>query len=512
MNAPLSSVAASPRSAPVGRGAGGVVVALGATALLGWITGLPNLTRLLPAAVPMAPATATGFLLIGTALLWISTRRGTDVGRARVVPHALALVLTLGGLLRLFLHDPALARSFDHLGLFAPELFPPSGEARMAPASALGFACLGSALFSAQHVTSVRSVMPQLVVVATISYLGFTHYVFGGPPLFPFAVMALPTALGFLTACVGLVLVHPDRGLAALLLRPTAGGAAIRRLLPAVLLIPLLSGWLRLLGQRAGWYDTEAGLALLVLGNMLLLGAVVWRVSLSLDRADRLRRQAEDELRALARRIEAVREEERTRLAREIHDVLAQELTHVKIDLVWLQGRAAPAGDPASAARLAEARSQIDTCIATVQRIATDLRPVVLDSLGLAAAIGWQVGDFSRRTGIACVARVPPDPPVVPRAAATALFRVVQEGLTNIARHSRADTAEVEFAVSAEYWDLRIWDNGIGLTAAQLQDPLSLGLVGIRERVGALGGTVSFAGSPDEGTTVSVRLPRASAP
>lgn len=230
------------------------------------------------------------------------------------------------------------------------------------------------------------------------------------------------------------------------------------------------------------------------------------------------RKQAEDELRrshqqlrALAARVEAVREEERTRVAREIHDVLAQELTRLKMDIVWLKRRLAPPLDPdqqkAVGERLAVMTTVTDTAIQTVQKIATELRPVVLDSLGLCAAVEWQARDFQARTGIVCVATVPERDLAVDRNRSTAMFRVMQEGLTNVLRHARATRVEVILSAEEDQLILRLQDNGCGIPPEKLQDPRSIGLVGMRERALLLEGHFEIRSQPGAGATLEMTLP-----
>jgi signal transduction histidine kinase len=225
---------------------------------------------------------------------------------------------------------------------------------------------------------------------------------------------------------------------------------------------------------------------------------------------------ANEKYRALAARIEAIREQERTKIAREIHDVLAQELTRLKIDLVWLGKRLGkPFDEPLRSQlieRIADATTQTDTAISTVQRIATELRPVVLDSLGLPAAVEWQTEDFARRTGLACTATTPRGEFALDRERATALFRILQESLTNIARHARAGRVSVELASDANELVLTIQDDGVGIGRIQAEDPGSIGLVGMRERAEAFGGALTIAGTPGAGTRVTVRLPRSILP
>jgi len=224
-------------------------------------------------------------------------------------------------------------------------------------------------------------------------------------------------------------------------------------------------------------------------------------------------RFANEQLRALAARNETIREGERTTIAREIHDVLSQELTCLKIDLVWIGKQTAKfIAEPARGAlaeRIGGAIAQTDEAINTVQHIATELRPVILDSLGLAAAVEWQTGDFARRSGLAFRQGPPPGPSTLSRECATAVFRILQECLTNIARHAQATEIEVRLEESLDSALLTVSDNGRGITAREIADARSIGLVGMSERAQSFGGSVDIVGAAGAGTTVRVRIPLA---
>jgi len=228
-------------------------------------------------------------------------------------------------------------------------------------------------------------------------------------------------------------------------------------------------------------------------------------------RAEQVLVVANERYRALAARLETIREQERTAIAREIHDVLAQELTRLKLDLVWLSKHLGRPWDEtlhtALVARTTDAIAQTDVAITTVQRIATELRPVILDSLGLPAAVEWLADDFARRTGIACEVTVPQAAFPLDRERATALFRIAQESFTNVIRHSGATAVSVSLVLDAVSVTLTVRDNGCGITTAAATDPLSIGLSGMRERAEAFSGTMEIAGAPGPGTTVAVRLP-----
>jgi PAS domain S-box-containing protein len=223
------------------------------------------------------------------------------------------------------------------------------------------------------------------------------------------------------------------------------------------------------------------------------------------------RRQAEAELRRsraqlqrLTRRLSASIEEERRRIAREVHDELGQQLVRLKQDVAWLRARTA---STESAERLAALGEVLDETNAIVRRIASELRPSVLDDLGLSAAVEWQVLDFGRRTGLSTSLSLDESADALGNAPATALFRILQEALTNVAKHASASRLNVRLERrDGEVW-LEIADDGRGIRPADMADPSRLGLLGMRERADAFGGTVGITALPDVGTTVVVRLP-----
>lgn len=219
-----------------------------------------------------------------------------------------------------------------------------------------------------------------------------------------------------------------------------------------------------------------------------------------------------EQLRSLAARLTQVREEERTHLAREIHDVLGQALTGLKMDLSWLSKRAANETSSASAGAFQEkicAMSQVvDSTIGTVRELATQLRPSLLDDLGLEAAVEWQVQEFEKRSGISCHLVSNLGETEMNADCATALFRILQETLTNVARHAHASDVEVRLHLENGNALLQVHDNGRGITARELSKTKSLGLLGIRERALLVGGKVDITGVPQKGTTVLVRVPQ----
>jgi signal transduction histidine kinase len=221
------------------------------------------------------------------------------------------------------------------------------------------------------------------------------------------------------------------------------------------------------------------------------------------QRAQEALRHAFGQLRALAARLQGAREEERKRVARDLHDHLGQALTAIKIEFSSLIRGVAPGKERESQSLLA----LIDETIRSVGRISNDLRPAVLDHLGLVAAIEWAAREFRRRTGMKCRLDLPPDDIVLDRELATSLFRILQETLTNVARHANATLVTVRLAEEHGSLILEVHDNGKGISEDQVSARSSLGLLGMRERALLLGGDLAISGAPGRGTTVRVRAP-----
>jgi signal transduction histidine kinase len=218
----------------------------------------------------------------------------------------------------------------------------------------------------------------------------------------------------------------------------------------------------------------------------------------------------EQQLRALTARLNYVREAERARIAREVHDELGQLLAGVKMGLRWVGKRVAsgPAVSPeAIAARLIDAEKLLDATIASVQRIAVELRPSALDALGLSAAIRDEARRFEGRLGIPVRVHIMGSP-IPPAEVTTAMFRIFQELMTNIARHARASTVGVFLEETEEEWILCVEDDGVGIGGDELQRSTSLGLLGACERAGAMGGALTVERGIERGTVATVRVRR----
>jgi PAS domain S-box-containing protein len=214
-----------------------------------------------------------------------------------------------------------------------------------------------------------------------------------------------------------------------------------------------------------------------------------------------------EQLRALAERLQAVREEDRKKVARDLHDQIGQILTSIKMDMTWVT-RHLPKSEDALLARVTESIQSINDGVKAVRTICSGLRPGVLDDLGLAAAIEWQASEFASRNGVHCEVSVPPVDLHLDGDRATATFRIFQECLTNVIRHAQAKSVRVALCQEDENILLVVEDDGIGFIETGVSNTLgSLGLLGMKERAQFCGGDVHISSSPGNGTTVTIRVP-----
>jgi len=261
-----------------------------------------------------------------------------------------------------------------------------------------------------------------------------------------------------------------------------------------------------LYGQRAtgGEFPFEASISQFGDENGKLYTVMLRDISAQVA-AERSLQRSHEELRELSANLLNIREEEKSRIARELHDDLGQQLTALKMDISSLE---------LSAATNAEARTQlrgmqrlIDATVASMRRIAADLRPVMLDDLGLVPAIDWLAIDFTNRYGIDVERRIDARHTIFSRDGATAVFRIVQEALTNVARHAQATRVDLALYLEGDRCILRIADDGIGAHERADTGRKSFGLIGIRERAHGLDGSVSIESGIGQGFAVTVTFP-----
>ena len=221
-------------------------------------------------------------------------------------------------------------------------------------------------------------------------------------------------------------------------------------------------------------------------------------------------RSQQKSLRTLALRLETAREEERARLARELHDELGQVLTSLKLEFMWLVDELAktePKPNNRLVNKLQALVGLIEVSIQSVRHISGDLRPAVLDHLGLVEAIQWEAARFERRTGVRCrvISTIRRD--LTDRAKGLALFRILQEALTNVVRHAHAGAVRITLRERGRTMTLSVRDNGRGITKAEKAGIESIGLLGMKERARLMGGRITISGIQGRGTSVTVQVP-----
>jgi len=251
----------------------------------------------------------------------------------------------------------------------------------------------------------------------------------------------------------------------------------------------------------------EGGVVILIV--VFAIAAVLSRgierpIKIMVGTAEQRMLDDERKLKSLSDRLLVIQEEERSRIARELHDDLGQSLTALKMDIIGLLAKTEQQyGRSPIANRILRT---LEAMVTSVQRISSELRPSILDDLGLVPALESEAMMFEDRTGIECELSLPSDARIEAHCA-TAIYRIVQEALTNVARHSNASRVEIRLRERTDELLLEIRDDGRGVTIDEVGDPRSLGLLGIRERADLVGGTVHFEGVSGRGTIVSVRIP-----
>ena len=251
---------------------------------------------------------------------------------------------------------------------------------------------------------------------------------------------------------------------------------------------------------QATWIALGIGFAVISVGVVLF-----WRVSDPLVREITTSRE---QLRNFAHRLQNIREEEKERIARAVHDELGQELTAIQLELNFLEEEIVAGEQKKQIQESLEAMSQlIGNTVSSVQRIATELRPQILDVFGLGEALLWQTQDYQKRSSIQFDSSGIDNEMQLDRDRSITLFRVFQETLTNIFRHAKASEVAIQLFKENNIAVLKVLDNGVGIPTEKIKDPKSLGLLGIRERLLAWNGNVDFESQPGKGTSVTVQLP-----
>jgi PAS domain S-box-containing protein len=261
------------------------------------------------------------------------------------------------------------------------------------------------------------------------------------------------------------------------------------------------------MGLRANGeeFPVEASISQIMQGGKKFF-TVILRDVTERVRAEQSLRQSKEDLRELAALSQSLREREKGQVARELHDELAQALTALKMDVNWIAGRLPPGNSPVSA-KVSAMLAMLDATVAATRRISSDLRPLLLDDLGLVPAVEWLVQNFTERSGVACELALGSGSFDLEEPYASAVFRIVQESLTNVARHAGATQVEVTFERGDRNISIRVRDNGRGFSASDPRKPKTFGLMGLRERAGLLRGEARIESEPGRGTTIEVSIP-----
>ena len=266
---------------------------------------------------------------------------------------------------------------------------------------------------------------------------------------------------------------------------------------------------LKITGRRGDGseFPIESTISKSLIDGKLQLTAVLRDVT-EQRRVESELREVNDQLRQLSASLQTVREEERTRISRELHDELGQQLTGLKLSFTWLATRLRE-GRATNASSVDEMREQLDAAVSSVRRISTELRPLILDDLGFDEAVLWHPREFSRRSALEVTLNLQAAREVQDDNLATALFRIVQESLTNTARHANATRISIDLVAPANRLVLTISDNGQGISDNAGRG--GIGLVSMRERVNSIGGKFSIVSGAGVGTTIEVTVPRPAA-
>ena len=523
----------------------GLGVFISSLVLLGWTFNVPILQSILPGQPQMVPLTAVTFILASVSLGMLKSRV--------VVSGLCALAVILIALLIISEYIGRFDLGFDKI-IFSHQLvsIDQSFPGRPSPHTAIDLLLVGSALLLSRRTGRAYHLAQRLALAAAlIASLALVGYIYDVAFLYSISVhtgMALHTALIFIALSLGILFIHPEQQLMSFVLSDTAGGIMVRRLLPASIAIPIVAGGMIILGVRAGLYDMAFAVPLCVVASIVVLTTLIWRNAIALHRSDGKRRQAEEALRdayndleqrveertlqlsrvnenlqteiskhkeseaarlELLRRLVTAQEEERRRISRELHDQTGQQLAALLLGLKTLNN-STDNGSTSLHKSLLQLQKLTERLVEEAHHLAWELRPAALDDLGLETAISNYVEKWSERNSISLDFHSGLNKLRLPPPVETAVFRIVQEALTNVLKHARATRVSVMLEYRYDELLVIVEDNGCGFqpeAPLRMKERGGLGLVGINERVALVGGKLNIESDPACGTTLAIRIP-----
>ena len=523
----------------------GLGIVVSSLVLLGWTFNFPLLRSILPGQPEMVPHTAVAFILASLSLATLKNERKFSLICALAVVVIAALTISE--------YVGRLDFGFDKL-LFSQRLqvVDNSFPGRPSPHTAIDFLLVGIALvLTRTNGRSYRAAQGLVLTAALIASMALIGYIYDVAFLYSISSqtgMALHTALIFIALSLGILFIHPEQQLMSFIFSDTGGGMMVRRLLPATIVIPIIAGGLIILGARAGFYEMAFAVPLCVVASIVVLTTLIWRNAIALHRSDTKRKQAEDALRGayndleqrvaertkelsrvnenlqleivkhtesekerlqLLRRLVTAQEEERRRISRELHDQTGQHLSALLLGLKTLH-KSTGNGSESLHKGLLQLQRLTERLVDDAHHLAWELRPVALDDLGLEMAISNYVDKWSERNSIALDFHSSLDKRRLAPPVEIAVYRIVQEALTNVLKHAQASRVSVMLEYRNDELLVIVEDNGRGFqpdVSLTVNERGGLGLVGIRERVALVSGKFNIESEPGSGATLVIRIP-----